>query len=242
MRPAQFIPALGLIALCAGIAGFLGYRGWQDHASARTDSPGSDAVAPTGAVLADSVPAAASLTEAPANHPVPESVPDLQLPDPSGRLKSLRGYLGAPLIINFWATWCAPCRREIPLLQQLRQAYQSQRLEIVGIAMDFRSAVNDYLAHTPISYPVLIGEDQGLAAAEKFGMDPVLPFSVFADASGQIIAVKVGELHRDEADYILTAMHAVAAGKMSLAAAREGIAQKLHALAIERAKAGGPNS
>ena len=164
-------------------------------------------------------------------------MPDLQLPDRGGQLKSLHDYLGAPLIINFWATWCAPCRREIPLLQQLRQTYKSEKLEIVGIALDFRGAVDDFLARTPISYPLLIGEDQGFAAAEKFGMQPVLPFSVFADAKGQIIAVKVGELHRDEADCILTAMRSVAAGQMSLAAAREGIAQKLRALAIERAKA-----
>jgi thiol-disulfide isomerase/thioredoxin len=237
MRPAQFIPALGLIALSAGIAGFLGYRGWQDHRSPLTHTPGKQGDAPLAVAYADPVGAPGSAPEAPANHPVPESVPDLQLPDRSGQLKSLRDYLGAPLIINFWATWCAPCRREIPLLQQLRQTYKGERLEIVGIALDFRGAVNDFLAHTPISYPLLIGEDRGLSAAEEFGMQPVLPFSIFADARGQIIAIKVGELHRDEADYILTAMHSVASGQMSLATAREGIAEKLRTLAIERAKA-----
>jgi thiol-disulfide isomerase/thioredoxin len=130
----------------------------------------------------------------------------VQLPDARGTVRSLRDFLGHPLIVNFWATWCAPCRREIPLLQQLRGTYKSDGLQIVGIAVDFPNAVADYLRHTPIAYPLLIGEDQGLAAAEQFGMEPVLPFSVFADSGGHIIAVKVGELHQDEADAILGAM------------------------------------
>ena len=174
----------------------------------------------------------------PAGRPIPDTVPDLSLPDLAGQEKSLRAFLGHPLIINFWATWCAPCRREIPLLQQLRRAYQGQRLEIVGVAVDFRSAVADYVRSRPIDYPLLIGEDRGLAAAEQFGMQTVLPFSVFADAQGRIIAVKIGELHRDEADYILSTMRALAAGRLSLVQAHEGIAQRLKELAIERAKAG----
>jgi len=240
MRPALLAPAVGLVILAASIAGFLGYQHWRASPSHGAGVAQSRLVPSTVAAVPDSASAAAP--EVAANQPVPESVPELTLPDRNGQMKSLRDYLGTPLIINFWATWCAPCRREIPLLQQLRQTYKSQRLEVVGIAVDFRSAVDDYLTHTAVSYPLLIGEDQGLAAAQKFGMEPVLPFSVFADAGGRIIAVKVGELHRDEADYILAAMHSIAAGKMSIAAAREGISQKLRALAIERAKAASNNS
>jgi thiol-disulfide isomerase/thioredoxin len=152
----------------------------------------------------------------------------------------LRDFLGHPVIINFWATWCAPCRREIPLLQQLRQSYKAQGLEVVGIAVDFRAAVLEYLQKTPVAYPLLVGEDQGSAAAAKFGMEPVLPFSVFADGQGRIIAVKVGELHDDEAQCILAAMQSAASGKETLAEARAGIAEKLRRLAVERAK--GQNS
>ena len=101
---------------------------------------------------------------------MPDTVPDLTMPDLAGQPKSLRDFLGQPLIINFWATWCAPCRREIPLLQQLRHAISATGLQVVGIAVDFRSAVADYLRRQPIDYPLLIGEDQGLAAAEQFGM------------------------------------------------------------------------
>jgi thiol-disulfide isomerase/thioredoxin len=164
-------------------------------------------------------------------------VPDLKLPDLSGQETSLRGFLGRPLIINFWATWCAPCRREMPLLQQLHQAYRAEGLTIVGIAVDFRSAVADYVRRRAVDYPLLIGEDQGLAAAEQFGMQTVLPFSVFADAQGRIIALKIGELHRDEADYILGTMRALAAGRLSPPQAHAAIAQRLKELAIEHARA-----
>jgi hypothetical protein len=81
-----------------------------------------------------------------------------------------------------------------------------------------------------------------MAAAQKFGMEPVLPFSAFADAQGRIIAVKVGELHKDEADYILQEMRSIAAGKSSMADARAAIADRLRELSVARAKAGNKDS
>jgi hypothetical protein len=126
----------------------------------------------------------------------------------------------------------------MPLLQRLRRSHRADGLEVVGIAVDFKAAVADYVRRQPVDYPLLIGEDAGLAAAEQFGMQTVLPFSVFADAAGRILAVKVGELHADEADYILGAMQALASGRLSLPEAQAGIAQRLRELAIERAKAG----
>lgn len=169
--------------------------------------------------------------------PVPDSLPDLTLPDLSGRPRSLRSFGNRPLIINFWATWCAPCRREIPLLRDLRQRYRADRLEVVGIAVDFVAAVRDYLRQTPIDYPLLIGEQDGLAAAEQFGMRTVLPFSVFVDAQGGIVALKVGELHVEEADFILGEVHSLDKGQVSMKDARERIDAELRELAIGRAKA-----
>jgi thiol-disulfide isomerase/thioredoxin len=226
--------ALGLLVIVAGLGGFLGYRSWQLH-----PPPGAP-VAPSPPPA--SLPAETAEASEPSHPTVPDTVPDLTLPDTQGGHKSLRDYLGHPLIINFWATWCAPCRREIPLLLHLRQSYRGEHLEVIGIAVDFQTAVAEYLQKTPIAYPLLVGEDQGLAAAEKFGMEPVLPFSVFADAKGRIIAVKVGELHQDEADYILSAMRQVAGGQQSIEQARAGIAEKLRTFAVERAKAGNSNT
>jgi thiol-disulfide isomerase/thioredoxin len=230
--------AILLVTLAGLAAGFLSYR-----SSRRPEAPvpaASSAAGAASSLAADASSNAAegSVPAGPAPRPIPDTLPDLKLPDLAGQEKSLRGFLGHPLIINFWATWCAPCRREMPLLQRLRHDYQAEGLTIVGIAMDFRSAVADYVRRQPVDYPLLIGEDSGLAAAEQFGMQTVLPFSVFADASGRIIAVKVGELHREEADYILGAMRAVAAGRMSVPEAHAGITQRLRELAIERARSG----
>jgi thiol-disulfide isomerase/thioredoxin len=233
MPPASRTLVIVLVVVAGVLAGFLSYR------TAR----------PPGAIIAVAPPAmtgnpaglddgAALAPEAAPGRPIPDSVPDLKMPDLAGQEKSLRDFLGHPLIINFWATWCAPCRREIPLLQQLRHAYQRDGLTVVGIAVDFRSAVADYVRRQAIDYPLLIGEDSGLAAAEQFGMQTVLPFSVFADAQGRIVALKIGELHRDEADYILGTMRALAAGTVSMEQAHAGIAQRLRELAAERARAG----
>jgi hypothetical protein len=76
-----------------------------------------------------------------------------------------------------------------------------------------------------IDYPVLVGERGGLEAVSAFGMDTVLPFSVFVDRGGRIITLKVGELRRKDADLILDRMHDVDAGRMSLSVAREQISQ-----------------
>ena len=234
-----------LVTLGGVLAGFLSYRHAHPPAATLTvmpmpAAPGAGATADTSANGADSAKVADSAEAAggtPAR-PIPDRVPELTLPDLAGQPKSLREFRGHPLIINFWATWCAPCRREMPLLQRLRRSHRDDGLQVVGIAVDFKAAVAEYVRRQPVDYPLLIGEDAGLAAAEQFGMQTVLPFSVFADAAGRILAVKVGELHADEADYILGAMHALAAGRQSLPEAQAGIAQRLRELAIERAKAG----
>ena len=167
---------------------------------------------------------------------IPERVPDIQLPDMTGRMRSLRDASGNPHLYNFWATWCEPCRREIPLLNTLQHTYRADHLAVVGIAIDFSDAVRDFLKTTPLHYTSLVGEEAGLEAAQKFGMDVGLPFSVFADDRDQIIALKVGELHRDEAEAILATMRSLKGGELTLPAARAAIARALEQLSVSRAK------
>jgi len=163
-------------------------------------------------------------------------LPALSLPDAQGVAHRLSDWAGHPLVVNFWATWCEPCRREIPLLIKLRHERASHGLAIVGIAIDFRAAVVKYAAAAGIDYPLLIGEDGGLKTVDAFGMDLVFPFSVFADRAGRVVAVKVGELHQDEADFILDRVDDIDRGTLTLAAAREEIASRLRELAVARAK------
>jgi thiol-disulfide isomerase/thioredoxin len=168
---------------------------------------------------------------------VPEALPELALPGLDGTPHRLTDWKGRPLVVNFWATWCEPCRREIPLLKSLRRERATDRLEVVGIAIDSRDAVRKYAKDTGIDYPVLVGEQGGFEAVGAFGMDPVLPFSAFADRAGRIVTLKVGELHRDEADFILDRMRELDQGRLSLASAREQIAAGISRLNMRRAAA-----
>jgi thiol-disulfide isomerase/thioredoxin len=174
--------------------------------------------------------------DAPRAHPVPETLPAVTMPDREGVSRQLSEWKGRPLIVNFWATWCGPCREEIPLLKELRNQRARDRLEIVGIAIDRREDVLKYAHAMGIDYPVLIGEKEGYAAAESFGVSLVLPFSVFADSRGRIVTLKIGELHPDEAAYILDRVRDIDMHRLELTDARRQIADKLRDFAIDRGK------
>jgi thiol-disulfide isomerase/thioredoxin len=216
--------ALAGILLGSGALGFVVYR-----------------LAPQPKTVRESAFPAPPLTHAapaPPGHPIPESLPDISLPDSDGTPHRLADWAGKPLVVNFWATWCEPCRREIPLLEDLRHENHQNAFEVVGIAIDHRDSVAKYIRDMKIDYPVLVGERGGLEAAAAFGMEPVLPFSVFADAQGRIVTLKIGELHRDEAAFILARLADIGAGRINLPAAREQIDGAMRRLAVSRAAAG----
>ena len=213
------------IALLGAVVGFLTYRHYGTAGPVLTAVPAAVAPAPAAAIA----PVAT----------IPAQVPDFRLSDLAGRHQALRDGSGQPHLFNFWATWCEPCRREIPLLNTLQQAYRGDHLQVVGIAIDFRDSVRRFLKTTHLEYRLLVGEDEGYEAARKFGMEMALPFSVFADEHDQIIAVKVGELHREEADAILGQMRSLRAGTITLPMARTAIDDALKRISIARAKQSG---
>jgi thiol-disulfide isomerase/thioredoxin len=176
--------------------------------------------------------------EAPAAEPqpsVPDTLPTIELTDRDGKKRKLSEWAGQPVVVNFWATWCGPCRREIPLLNKVHAERAKQKVEIIGIAVDFRDDVLAYAQKTPISYPLLIGEEDGLAAVQAFGMQPNFPFTAFADSKQRLVALKVGELHQEDIDLILDTVLAVDAGKLDLPLARQQISEGLKEIATKRA-------
>jgi thiol-disulfide isomerase/thioredoxin len=217
-----------LIAVAAAAAGFAAYRAMVMAPAGGT---------PAATASSKPVPAASATAVATPDAParvVPESVPEVSLADLAGKQHPLREFRGRPTIYNFWATWCLPCRREIPLLNQLSREFARQKLQIVGIAVDFKDDVAKFLQTTKLDYSLLVGEEDGLEAAEKFGMEMALPFTIFSDSQQRIVAVKVGELHRDDADAIINALLAVDAGTLPLVEARTQISSRLRELAQTR--------
>jgi thiol-disulfide isomerase/thioredoxin len=224
-----------ILAACLA-GGFLTYRLSVPRPSALSVIPlpaPTPAAAPELAPAPGAAPAPAAGTAA--SRRIPEDLPPISLPDAAGVKRTLADYRGKLLLVNFWATWCEPCRREIPLLKALRREYVKDGLEIVGIAVDYRDAVAKYALAKGIDYPLLIGEQGGLEAVTAFGMETVLPFSVFADRHGRVVALKVGELHADEAHLILERMQRFDRGQLTLPAAREQIAAGISRLNAARA-------
>jgi len=216
------------LLLAAGAGGFVAYRLSAPRGSTLTpvQYPGTVRSRPAAGESDESAP--------PSTKKIPDVLPDVAMPDASGTLHKLSEWKGRPLMVNFWATWCDPCRREIPLLKSLRQERAGESLEIVGIAVDFKDAVLDYTRKIGIDYPVLIGEKDGIAAIDAFGLDTVFPFTVFADTQGRIFTVKVGELSRDEAKVILDGLRDVDTGRADITAARRRLATEMARINAEK--------
>jgi thiol-disulfide isomerase/thioredoxin len=160
-----------------------------------------------------------------------DRIPTFTLADARNRPRTLQDWPDRALIVNFWATWCAPCRREIPLLQQLQREHGPEGFQVIGIAVDFRDKVLEYAREMRIDYPVLIGEQDALDAAAAFGVDAIgFPFTIFSDRQGRIIAAHVGELTAPQADVILDAVRRVDSGTYTPAQARTAIESGLRRL------------
>jgi thiol-disulfide isomerase/thioredoxin len=209
------------IALLAAAAGFGVYRYVLEPRMAA--EPGENPAPPTlgdDATAANSDPAAQST--------LPEMLPDFTLTDLEGVQRSIRSWPGKSMVVNFWATWCAPCRREIPLLNRVQTQHASEGFQLVGVAVDFRDDVVKFAQEIGIDYPVLVGEQDGLEAVNKFGQGSLgFPFTVFTDNQHRIIAFHLGELEQAEMDILLGVVKRVNDGELTPAAARTVAAQQL---------------
>lgn len=165
-----------------------------------------------------------------------ETIPPFELADRAGEMRTLADWRGKALIVNFWATWCAPCRREIPLLVKLQQDHGPEGFQVIGIAVDFRDKVLAYADEMKIDYPILIGEQDALDAAAAFGVEVIgFPFTIFTDRQGRIVAAHMGELTEPEARIILDAVDRVDAGELTPLGARPEIEAGLEGLPDETA-------
>lgn len=133
-------------------------------------------------------------------------LPPFQLPDLSGVLRRADEWHGQLLVINFWATWCPPCREEIPVFVELQRRYAERGLQFVGIAIDDPGPVAAYVEAVGINYPILIGQLAGIELSKVMGNDSGgLPFTAVVDRRGQIVLANVGVLTAEDAEAVLLA-------------------------------------
>lgn len=126
-------------------------------------------------------------------------------PDPQGIVQPLAQWRGKVVVLNFWAPWCPPCRKEIPGFVELQRKYGDRGLIFVGIAPDSRDNVAAFLRENAINYPILLGEDSAMELAAAIGnRQGGLPFSVIIDRNSRIIDAQVGELKKDRLEKLIT--------------------------------------
>lgn len=115
--------------------------------------------------------------------------------DLAGKSAALSQYKGKVTVVNFWATWCAPCRDEMPMLNTVRERLAPRGVEVVGIALDDKVSVGNYLHTTKVGYPILLGDSSTLDLMRAIG-NPAggLPYTVVLDRSGKQVATLIGKL------------------------------------------------
>jgi thiol-disulfide isomerase/thioredoxin len=121
--------------------------------------------------------------------------PDLALFDLDGKERRLSEFHGKRVLINFWASWCGPCLKEMPALAEAQQKFGDQGAIVLGIAMDDPARARAFLTEHPVGYPILLGQLDSPSTSLRFGdLDEVLPFSVLLDQQGQVLAIHRGPL------------------------------------------------
>jgi len=130
---------------------------------------------------------------------------ELVLTDLNGQMQSFAQWRGKVLIINYWATWCHPCREEMPGFSRLQEKFRDKGVQFVGISIDTADKIIEFQKTTPVTYPLLIGDMSTMENSAKLGNSrQALPFTAVFDREGRLSATKLGRLSEPELERQLT--------------------------------------
>lgn len=131
-------------------------------------------------------------------------ITEFKLQDVEGELRSSSEWNGKVMAINFWATWCPPCREEIPYFVELQDQYANDGLQFIGVALQHADEVREFLEEFGFNYPSLVGGDDVRSLAEQLGNDiGALPYTVIVDRTGKIAFTRRGPISKDEAESVI---------------------------------------
>lgn len=192
MKPTQIL-SIALAGLLIGAGTGIGIKMYQEHA------------APT-----DNGRAQSSVSESTLDH-----LPDFQLPDLTGKVRHASEWEGRILVLNFWASWCPPCREETPLFVELAKQYGPQKVRFVGIAIDDLEPVKEFVSAFGVDYPILMGNMDAITLSRRLGNRyEGLPYTVIVGPNGEIIARFQGGMKREQLEPAL--QRAIEANRGSL--------------------------
>ena len=122
---------------------------------------------------------------------------NISFPDVQGRSQAFKQWQGKVLVLNFWATWCPPCREEMPELSAMQDQYKNQNLVIIGLSTDDLDKTKEFIKTAPVSYPILAGDMAAMNLAESLGNNRgILPYTVIIDTKGKLIKTFFGRVNQ----------------------------------------------
>ena len=130
---------------------------------------------------------------------VPTEMVEFSLPDTDGKVHNINEWRGKIVVLNFWATWCPPCRAEVPLFVDTQEKFRKDGLVIVGVAIDKKQDVANFVDSYFINYPVLVSEQDNTELMARYGNRiATLPYSVVMDRKGKVIETHAGAYKKDQ--------------------------------------------
>ncbi len=123
----------------------------------------------------------------------------LSFPRPDGGELQMASLRGRPLVLNFWATWCPPCVKEMPEFDRFHREFSARGWQVLGLAVDSAGPVREFLARAPVGYTIGLAGFEGTEVSKRLGNEQgALPFTALVDAKGRVLQRRLGQTHFQE--------------------------------------------